>query len=200
MIDMGLPHGKTGFDMAAYMAWEESQVERHEFLNGEVFAMSGGSDAHYTILGSLFSLSKTALRKGPCRAFVSGMQLKIEISDAVLYPDVFVTCDPRDRTDAATLAKSHPRFVAEVLSPSTGAYDRGRKFELYQGIPELQEYLLIEQDRQHADLFRKNAEGFWVLHPIGASDIIELTSLDIRLQLADLYEDVDFAPNGGANF
>jgi Uma2 family endonuclease len=113
---------------------------------------------------------------------------------------VIVTCDPRDRTDAAKLAKSHPRFVSEVLSPSTGAYDRGRKFELYQGIPELQEYLLIEQDRQHADLFRKNAEGFWVLHPIGASDIIELTSLDIRLQLADLYEDVDFAPNGGANF
>ena len=191
---MGLPQRKTGFDMAAYMAWEESQVERHEFLNGEVFAMSGGSDAHYTISLNLAASLKGLLRKGPCRAFVSGMQLKIERADAVLYPDVFVTCDPRDRADSAMLAKSHPCFVAEVLSPSTGAYDRGRKFELYQSIPELQEYLLIEQDRQHADLFRKNAEGFWVLYPIGPTDIIELASLDLRLPLLDLYEDVSFAP------
>jgi len=189
---MGLPQSKTGFDMAAYMAWEETQVERHEFLNGEVFAMSGGSDAHYTISLNLAASLKGLLRKGPCRAFVSGMQLKIETADAVLYPDVFVTCDPRDRTEIATLAKSHPRFIAEVLSPSTSAYDRGRKFELYQSIPELQEYLLIEQDRQHADLFRKNAEGFWVLHPLGPADVIELTSLDLRLPLLDLYEDVSF--------
>lgn len=191
---MGLPQSKTGFDMAAYMAWEETQAERHEFLNGEVFAMSGGSDAHYTILGNLFSLTKAGLRKGPCRAFVSGMQVKIEHADAVLYPDVFVTCDPRDRSETAALAKSHPRFIAEVLSPSTGAYERGRKFELYQTIPELQEYLLIEQDRLHADLFRKNPEGFWVLHPLGPTDVIELSGLDLHLPLAELYEDVDFAP------
>jgi Uma2 family endonuclease len=196
---MGLPQSKIGFNMATFMAWEETQVERHEFLNGEVFAMSGGTDAHYTILGNFFSLSKAALRKGPCRTFVSGMQVKIEHADAVLYPDVFVTCDPRDRAETATLAKSHPRFIAEVLSPSTGAYDRGRKFELYQSIPELQEYLLIEQDRLHADLFRKNPEGFWVLHPLGPTDVIELTSLELRLPLADLYEDVDFAPASGPN-
>ena len=191
---MGLSQSKMGFDMAAYMAWEETQVERHEFLNGEVFAMSGGTDAHYTITLNLAASLKGLLRKGPCKAFVSGMQLKIEHADAVLYPDVFVTCDPRDRAEAATLAKSHPRFIAEVLSSSTGAYDRGRKFELYQTIPELQEYLLIEQDRQHADLFRKNSEGFWVLHPIGPADLIELTSLELHLPLVDLYEDVDFAP------
>ena len=196
---MGLPQSKIGFNMAAFMAWEETQVERHEFLNGEVFAMSGGSDAHYTITLNLAASLKGLLRKGPYRAFVSGMQVKIESTDAVLYPDVLVTCDPRDRSETAALAKSHPSFIAEVLSPSTGAYDRGRKFELYQTIPEFQEYLLIEQDRLHADLFRKNPEGFWVLHPLGPADVIELNSLDLSLPLADLYEDVDFALGDGAN-
>ena len=189
---MALPHSKAGFDIAAYMAWEETHEERHEFLNGEVFAMSGGTDAHYTIGLNLAASLKAALRKGPCRAFIAGMKIEIKAADAVLYPDVFVTCDPRDRAESANLAKSHPCFVAEVLSSSTGAYDRGRKFELYQSIPELQEYLLIEQDRQHADLFRKNAEGLWVLYPLGPNDLIQLASLDLTLALADLYEDVTF--------
>lgn len=189
---MALPKREPGFDRDAFMAWEETQEERHEFIHGEVFAISGGTDAHNTILGNLFSLTKSALRKGPCRAFVSGMKVEIKAADAVLYPDVFVTCDPRDKNETATLAKAHPSFVAEVLSASTGAYDRGRKFELYQAIPELQEYLLIEQDRHHADLFRKNADGLWVLHPLGHGDVIQLASLGLTLSMLDLYEDVSF--------
>jgi Uma2 family endonuclease len=110
----------------------------------------------------------------------------------VLYPDVFVTCDSRDKTPEAALAKAHPVLVTEVLSDSTAAYDRGRKFELYQKIPELQEYLILEQDRLHADLFRKNEAGLWVMHPAGEGDTIELTSVGLRLPLADLYADVDF--------
>lgn len=190
---MALAKRDTGFDIEAFMAWEETQEERHEYIHGEVFAMSGGTDAHYTIGLNLATFLKTALRQGPCRAFVSGMKVEIKVADAVLYPDVFVTCDPRDQNETASLAKSHPRFVAEVLSASTGAYDRGRKFEMYQAIPELQEYLLIEQDRQHADLFRKNSEGLWVLHPLGAGDVIRLESLDLTFPLFDLYEDVELA-------
>ncbi|MDP2809002.1 MAG: Uma2 family endonuclease [Rhodocyclaceae bacterium] len=191
---MGLPQPKLEFDAADYLAWEERQEERHEFIAGEVFLMSGGTDAHYTIIGNAHATLKSALRGGPCRAFVAGMKLAIAADDAFLYPDVFVTCDARDRGPDAERAKHHAALVVEVLSDSTSAYDRGRKFELYQQIDTLQEYLLIEQDRIHADLFRKNAEGLWVLHPHGPGAALRLASVDLTLPIEALYEDVEFPP------
>ncbi len=191
---MALAQAAKPFDLDAYLSWEDSQNDRHEYLAGEVFAMSGGSDAHYTIIGNAFSELRRHLAGSPCRTFVSGMKVRIDAADAMFYPDVFVTCDARDKLPEANLAKAHPSLVIEVLSDSTAAYDRGRKFELYQRIDELQEYLLIEQDRMHADLFRKNAEGLWVLHPAGEHDTLALASVDIALPLAQLYIDVDLPP------
>jgi Uma2 family endonuclease len=195
---MALPQPTTRFDFEAYMAWEETQEERHEYVAGEVFGMSGGSDAHYTIAGNVFGSLRTALRGSACRAFIAGMKVYIAAADAALYPDVFVTCDARDRGDDARHAKSHPRLIVEVLSPSTAAWDRGRKFELYQQIPELQEYLLIEQDRLHADLFRRNAEGLWVLHPAGPEAVVKLASVEVELALTSFYEDVELPQQGAA--
>ena len=188
---MALPKLKPEFDIDAYMAWEEDQPERHEYLGGEVFAMSGGTDAHYTILGNAYAELRAALAGKPCRAFLSGMKLRVDRADAVFYPDVFVTCDPRDRQPEASLAKQHPALIIEVLSDSTAAFDRGRKFEHYQQIDTLQEYLLIEQDRKHADLFRKNSEGLWVLHPAGEGDVVRLESVGAAVALDGLYEDVE---------
>jgi len=190
---MALPQTQPRFDVESYLAWEETQPERHEYFAGEVFAMSGGTDAHYTITLNLAASLRSALAGTPCRPFVSGMKVSIKAADAILYPDVFLTCDARDKAPEAALAKSHPLLVAEVLSDSTAAYDRGRKFELYQQIPELQEYLIIEQDRAHADLFRKNDEGLWVLHPIPAGGTISLQSVNLSLPLAGLYADVEFS-------
>ncbi|HNO64483.1 MAG TPA: Uma2 family endonuclease, partial [Thauera aminoaromatica] len=90
---MALPKLKPEFDIDAYMAWEEDQPERHEYLGGEAFAMSGGTDAHYTILGNAYAELRAALSGKPCRAFISGMKLRVDRADAVFYPDVFVTCD-----------------------------------------------------------------------------------------------------------
>ena len=191
---MALPQPKYRFDMDAYLAWEETQTERHEFLAGEIFAMSGGSDAHFTISLNIASFLKDKLAGTPCRTFVSGMKVRADAADAMFYPDVFVTCDARDKAATARLAKLHPSLVIEVLSDSTAAYDRGRKFELYQCIPELQEYLIVEQDRMHADLFRKNAEGLWVLHPAGANDSLDLQSIGVSLPLAQAYVDVELPP------
>ena len=180
------------FDAATYLEWEEREIERHEFIAGEVFLMSGGTDAHNTITLNAATQLKSALRGSPCRAFVAGMKLAIAAADAFLYPDVFVTCDARDHGADATRAKHHAALVVEVLSNSTSAYDRSRKFELYQQIDTLQEYLLIEQDRIHADLFRKNDEGLWVLHPFGSGAIVELASVGLALPIEALYEDVEF--------
>jgi len=123
---MELPKRRPEFDIDAYMAWEEDQPERHEYLGGEAFAMSGGTDAHYTILGNAYAELRAALAGKPCRAFLSGMKLRVDRADAVFYPDVFVTCDPRDRQPEASLAKQHPALIVEVLSDSTAAFDRGR--------------------------------------------------------------------------
>ncbi|MDP4302776.1 Uma2 family endonuclease [Leptothrix discophora] len=185
-------------DLQAFLAWEEQQAERHEFVGGEVFAMTGARATHNTIALNMASSLKQGLRGTPCRTHIEGMKVHVQAVDSVLYPDVFVTCEPVDLTPEAETSKTAPRLVVEVLSPSTAAYDRGLKFELYQRLPSLQEYLLVEADRAHVDLFRRNAEGLWVLHPAGPGATIELASLGLSLTMDQVYEDVDFGVAGAA--
>ena len=187
---MGTPQAATVFDIAAYLEWEAGERERHEFLAGETFAMTGTRSTHNTIAGNLFVILKTALRGTPCRTHIEGVKVRIDAANAVFYPDVFVTCAAADLSPQAELFKTAPSLVVEVLSDSTAAYDRGLKFEHYQKLPSLQEYVLIEQDRQHVDLFRKNKQGFWVLYPAGPGDILNLESVGVDLAVETLYEDV----------
>ncbi len=190
---MGAPQAKPVFSIEDYLAWEAQQPERHEYLQGEVFAMTGARDAHNTIAGNLFVQLRYSLRGGPCRVYISDMKLRVDAADAVFYPDLMVTCDPRDRGPEADIHKRHPKLIVEVLSESTAAYDRGRKFELYRTIDTLQEVLLVEQDRRHVDLFRREADGRWVLESYGPAGEVPLASVGVRLTLDSIYEDVEFA-------
>jgi Uma2 family endonuclease len=178
------------FDFAAYMDWEAQQPERHEWVDGEIFAMTGARDAHNQIAGNLYMALRVALRGTPCRAFISDMKLHVEAADAVFYPDVLVTCDARDRGPEADLAKRHPLLIVEVLSDSTAAYDRGRKFELYRRLQELQEVLFIAQDRMQLDLFRRNGQGRWELYPAAEGEVLRLESVGLDLAVAQVYQDV----------
>ena len=182
----------------AYMAWEAEQAERHEFLGGEVFAMMGARATHNTIAGNLSALLRDALRGTPCRVFIADMKLQVASSNAVFYPDVFVSCDPRDRTADAELVQRHPKFVVEVLSDSTAAFDRGRKFEAYRSLDTLEAYLLVEQHRPHADLFLRNAEGLWVLNPVGEDGKVSIAPVGVVLTMAAIYEGVVFDARGPA--
>lgn len=177
-------------DLAGFLTWESEQAERHEWVDGEIFAMTGARDGHNTLALNVAVALKAGLRGSGCRVFISDMKLHVAAADAVFYPDVFVTCDPRDRTAEADLVKRHPGFIVEVISESTGAYDRGRKFELYRMLPSLQEVLFLEQDRMHADLFRRNEEGRWELFPATAEGTLTLTSVPVTLSLTEIYEDV----------
>lgn len=193
---MALPQQERNFDFPAYLTWETALPERYEFIRGETFAMTGARGTHNTIAGNLFVILKTALRGTPCRTYIESVKLRVALADAVLYPDVFVTCAPQDATLEADLFKTSPVLVAEVLSESTAGYDRGLKFELYQQLERLQEYLLIEQDRRHVDLFRKNDEGLWVLHPARSGETLRLTSVGVDLAVDALYEDLgELAPS-----
>ena len=184
-------------DLQAFLAWEAEQAERHEFVDGDVFAMTGARATHNTIALNIASHLKQALRGTPCRTHIEGVKVQVLAADAVLYPDVFVTCDPLDVSPEGEMQKTAPKLIVEVLSPSTAAYDRGRKFELYQQLPSLQDYLLVEADRAHVDLFRRNAEGLWVLHPAGPGATVTLASLGLAITMDAIYEDVDFNTAAG---
>jgi Uma2 family endonuclease len=118
-----------------YLKGEAITDMKHEYLNGEVWAMSGATDNHVTVAGNLFVLLKSHLKKSPCRAYISDMKVRVEKVNAFFHPDVFVTCNPLDQ--ANTLFKVHPVFIAEVLSPSTEAFDRGLKFNAYRQLDSL---------------------------------------------------------------
>ena len=187
---MNLPQPVEKFTPEAYLEWEMANEIKHEYLDGEVFAMSGAKDSHVTVSGNLFILLRNHLRGGPCRVYMVDMKARVEAANCFFYPDVLVTCDSRDR--ASDYYKSHPVFIAEVLSASTAAFDRGRKFSAYRQLDSLREYLLIDADTPSVDCFRRDDSGHWVLYPYEAGSMVELASMGLSLPIEALYEDVDF--------
>ena len=181
-------------DSQAYLAWEELQPERHEYVDGEVYAMTGVRVAHNDININAFVYLRRALMGTPCKVFGIDLKLQVSPDGTHLYPDLMVTCDPRDLPTSDARFISHPWLVAEVLSDSTSAYDRGRKFELYRSIDTLTHYLLIEQTRPYAELFFKNEQGLWVLQPLQADGLIPIERLGQPWPVASLFEGVDFTP------
>ena len=172
-----------------YLAGEALSPIRHEYVAGEVFAMAGATEEHATIAGNLFALLRTQVRGGPCRVYIADMKLRVDAADAFYYPDVFVTCDPRDVGES--LAKRHPSLICEVLSESTEAYDRGGKFAAYRTLDCLNEYLLIDSRRRSVEVFRRQPDG-WLLAPVAPDGQLELMSLGFRCAVDALYEDVVF--------
>lgn len=186
---MTLPKEASGMTRAEFLAWEEEQPTKHEFVGGEVFAMVGARQIHVVVAGNCFALLKAHLRGRPCRALISDMQLEVERADAVFYPDVMVTCDPRDLRAERTLL--HPMVIIEVLSDSTAAYDRGQKFALYRQIDALQEYALIDPERRTVEVFRRTETNDWLLATRDSERGLVLRSLHFEASLAAIFEDIE---------
>ncbi len=183
---MGSPLPKLTLE--AYLAWENDQPERHEFHRGEVFAMVGGRRVHGTVVGNLFGLLRDATKGSPCRVFSETMKVQ-PAADTILYPDVFVTCDPDDlRTE---IIFSAPKLIIEVLSPSTQAYNRSQKFALYRRMASLQEYALVDPDTRRIEVFRIGADGLWVLHDMSERDVLTLASVGCEMKMADVFDGVE---------
>ena len=140
-----------------YLHLEEHSDLKHEYLDGEVYAMAGASDRHVTISLNLASSLRDHLRGSGCRVYMSDMKAKIETANRFFYPDVMVTCDDRDKSTSNY--KQYPCSIVEVLSDSTEAFDRGDKFSDYQQLDSLHEYILISTNRQKVDCFRRNDNG-----------------------------------------
>jgi Uma2 family endonuclease len=176
-----------------YLKLEELSPIKHEYIQGEIYAMAGASDAHVTVAGNLFALLRNHVRGSGCRVYMSDMKARIESKNIYYYPDVMVTCDERDR--AFQSFKRYPCLIIEVLSKSTEGLDRGDKFADYQELETLQEYVLINQKRQRVECFRRNAEGLWVLQSYTPGSEVYLASVDFRTSMDAIYEDVVFGGN-----
>jgi Uma2 family endonuclease len=189
---MALPKPEFKFDLESYLAWEDEQIEKHEYHQGEIFAMVGARLPHQTLSGNVYAALKSGLRGTPCRTYLDGTKLRIEADDAVLYPDVMVTCDPRDKSGEDRYL-SWPILIVEVLSESTAAYDLGPKFALYRKLETLREYLIIDPDSRRIEVFRRNEANLWVLRDFTGESIIELTSIGVTLPAEVVFEDFDQA-------
>jgi Uma2 family endonuclease len=172
-----------------YLAWEEKVEVRHEYIDGEIFAMAGSSDDHATIVLNCSIVLAPFVRGAGCRIYPQDVKAKIQGQSRYYYPDLLVTCDGRDRDDK--YVKRHYKLIVEVLSESTEAFDRGKKFEDYRRSASLEEYLLVAQDRVSVDVFRRNGLGKWEFEGYGPGEMVELVSLGGRFAIEDLYEDVE---------
>ncbi len=185
---MGHAEQKAVFSAADYLAWEAAQPNRHEYIDGEVFAMAGAEDRHVTVAMNLAFALRQHLAGSPCRTFMSDMRLHLAAANCYFYPDVMVTCSALDA--ASPLVKTEPKLIAEALSASTAAVDRGLKFSHYRSLASLQEYVLIDLDSRSTDCYRKGADGLWGLHPFARGEPVALASVALELTAAQLFAEV----------
>lgn len=183
-----------------YLELERSGATRHEYVDGYVYALAGGTQAHSVISANVVALLRAAARGGPCRVHTADMKVRVS-PDRYLYPDASVGCDPADRRDAADWLGA-PRLVVEVLSESTAAYDRGDKFALYRENAALADYVLIETGRRAVEVRSRQPDGAWAARVYSPGERAALPGLAIALEVAAIYEDVDVpagpgAPGGG---
>jgi Uma2 family endonuclease len=181
-----------------YLEWEEQQPIKYDYINGEVLAMTGGTLPHNSIALNLASALKNHLRGKGCKVFMADAKVGISQNGPFHYPDVMVSCDPRDRKARKVIY--YPCLIVEVLSPATEAFDRGKKFRHYREIATLKEYVLIEADRLNVECYRINEKGKWELTAYSPDSItadgteveVDLSSVDFCCSMSLLYEDVVF--------
>ncbi|MBR8836452.1 MAG: Uma2 family endonuclease [Stigonema ocellatum SAG 48.90 = DSM 106950] len=188
-----------------YLEWEEQQPVKYEYINGEVFAMTGGTIPHNDIALNLASALKNHLRGKGCKVQIADAKVGVSQNGPFHYPDVMVSCDPLDQRARKVIY--HPCLIVEVLSPSTEAFDRGKKFRHYRRIDTLKEYVLIDTEKMNVECYRFNENGKWELTSYSLEETtkdrteleIHLTSIDFRCPISLLYEDVVFPEDDPEN-
>jgi len=173
-----------------YLKQEAQSIDKHEYRDGDVYAMAGAMDEHIAISLNLAAELRQFLRGSGYRVYITDIKARVESINRFFYPDVMVNCDPRDQETAAY--KRFPKLIVEVLSESTEAFDRGDKFADYRQLESLQEYVLVSAKRQRVECFRRGENGLWFLQGYGevASDrTFTLESIGFTGELATLYED-----------
>lgn len=176
-----------------YLDLELNSQERHEYINGAIIAMTGGTPNHNDIAGNLYVLLKLALKTKAYRTFYTDQRLWVPKRNLHTYPDVMVVEKPLQLQTGRTDTVINPCFIAEVLSKSTQDYDRGEKFVAYRTTEGFCEYLLIDQYTIHVEHFVKTGAHQWSFTEYDDPSItLSLSAIDVQVHIADLYENIDF--------
>ncbi len=189
---IALKNNSPYFTPEEYFDWSEKQLEKYEYIDGEVYAMSGGSVNHGRIAIRLTGLFDTHLANSTCITGNSDVRLNIVEAKSYTYPDASVTCDDRDKTTTQYI--TYPCLIVEVLSSSTESYDRGGKFRLYRKNPSLQDYLLVSSTSIEMDLYHKNDAGEWIILNYKEGEIVELKSINLSFPIEQVYRNLILIP------
>ena len=192
---MALAERHPVFTVESYLDFERFQSERHEFLDGSVYAMAGESLSHSTICFNLYGVTGNQLRGKRCRGFSPNMKIATNDKGLFSYPDLAVVCDEPEFVDNRNDVITNPTVIFEVLSPSTASYDRGEKFLRYTNyIETLQDYILISQDEPFIEHYQKQENGGWEKSEIrGLDAVLQIPSIECEISLDELYELVEFS-------
>lgn len=173
---------------AEYLAFERTSETKHEYVNGEVYAMAGGSPEHARLALQFGTLANLALRGRPCAVFSSDARVRIEHTKRATYPDLSIVCGKLERAKDDGDAITNPRVIVEVLSDTTEASDRGDKWAHYQHLESLEEYVLVSQHTPRIEVFRRGEQG-WTYEAFGRGTQMTLRSIDVVIDVDELYAD-----------
>jgi len=179
-----------------YFQLEEASPEKHEYVQGEVYAMSGASFVHNQIVSNVHGNIFKHLEDSSCRVFGSDLKIHVKTESAFVYPDLSIICDGAQFLEGRNDIVTNPSVLIEVLSESTEAYDRGKKFMLYRQIPSLKEYIIIASTWLSVERFRKNEQGAWELNEYNQlENAVLIETIHFTLPLKNIYRDVQL-PEG----
>jgi Uma2 family endonuclease len=186
-------HHKTLLSPEEYLVIERKTEAKSEYFAGEIFLMAGASERHNLIVANFVGEFRLQLKKRPCKVYPSDMRVKIEKTTLYTYPDVVVLCAEPEFEDDHKDTLLNPTLIVEVLSDSTEAYDRGKKFEHYRTLNSLSDYLLVAQDNPKVEYYVRQANGKWLFSEYtDIQDTIELISVQCLLPLVEIYDKVEF--------
>ena len=183
-------YGKSKYSIAEYLELENAAIEKHEYYDGEIFAMSGNKSQHNIVTTNLLVSLPNKLAGKPCRPYGSDSRVHVEKNTLFTYPDVSVFCRELQSLNNDDLNFLNPTIIFEVLSDGTKDYNRNAKFKLYRDIPSLKEYVLVESEAITIEAFRINASGFWELREYSDMEgTLALQAIGVDLTLKEIYRD-----------
>ena len=185
-------YGKQKFSIGEYLEMEDADGEKHEYYNGEIFAMSGPKVPHNEISGNLYAALHTKLKGKKCKPYNSDQRIHIESNTLFTYPDISIVCGHTITLNNDNWNVLNPAVIIEILSPSTKNYDSGEKFKLYRDITTLKEYILVDSESIHLEVFRLNESNHWELEEYNTiTEQLHIKAVDEIIAISEIYEGVN---------
>jgi len=185
-------YGKQKISIEEYLEMENASMEKHEYYKGEIFAMSGAKIPHNTISSNLSGILYNKLKGKKCKPYGSDQRIHIQSNTLFTYPDISIICGEIKTLNNDDYNVLNPAVIIEILSKSTKNYDRGEKFKLYRDIPTLKEYILVDSETIHIEVFRLNENNHWELEEYDSiENVLFIKAIDEKIAISEIYEDVN---------